>query len=458
MTISTYEQAKEYLESHIRMDVFTRYDADKHLINPLERMNYFLSLLGNPHTKYKSVQVTGTSGKGSTAYVISHILATAGYKTGFTLSPHLQSPHERMQINNQPISDEAFIDLLNDIIPSIEKMTKESIGKPSYFEILLAMALLYFAKEKVEIVIAEVGLEGKYDGTNTLSPLVVVLTNISLDHTAILGGTVEKIAQEAVEAIKKQDVSPVVVSGFLQPSVEAIVMRRCEQMGASYSAYQKNFSSQIQSVTNDKTVFSFSSQEKSFTDIELSLKGRYQVDNTSLAIETIVKLTELGFPVDESTIKQSLKQAFFPGRFELFAYEGKTIILDGAHNEAKMTAFLEALEEYYPDSKKNFVLGFKKDKDVLKMLELIVPHVDSLFVTEFQKTTDQSKNFAMSTEEIEGVLHSLPHTFGNMKTISDSAQAVKQAVQEADSNTMIVVTGSLYLIGEVRDFLTVKTQ
>lgn len=180
--------------------------------DPLERTRALLDLLGNPQNKFPSVLIGGTAGKGSTAYLISHILTTAGYKTGLTISPHLQKINERIQINNQQISDEKFVKLLNFVIPAIEDMKGISVGlanpdlapqgAPSYFEILIAMAFLYFAQNKVDIAVVEVGMGGEFDATNTLYPLVAVLTNVSLDHTNVLGGTVQKIARTKVGIIK----------------------------------------------------------------------------------------------------------------------------------------------------------------------------------------------------------------------------------------------------------------
>lgn len=451
MHIRSLEEAQKYLEDHIRMDVFTRYDADKHLKTPLERIEYFLHLLGDPHKKYPSIQVTGTSGKGSTAYFISHILAEAGYTSGFTLSPHLQKPNERLQINNEEASDQEFIEVLNDVIPAIEKMTKEPIGKPSYFEILMAMAFVYFAKKEVDIVVAEVGLEGKYDGTNILDPLVVVLTNISLDHTAILGDTVEKIAVEAVSAIKKQEVPSLVITGKLQDSVREIVHKEALEAGSKIIEYGVGFSSAIEERTPSQTVFRFKDAQGEIRDIHLPMKGDYQVDNASLAIEAIRNLP--GFPVSVESVHKALGTSFFPGRFEEFQYQERTVVIDGAHNDAKMASFLHALEEYYPSQRKVFIVGFKRDKNIQGMLEHILPHADEMIVTHFQKTTDQSKDFSMPSEQVKSFISPSLLEKKKVQVAESSLEALNLAIA-SDSENVIVITGSLYLIGEIREFLT----
>jgi len=453
---TSLDQAQDYLEEHIRQDVFTRFDADKHLTDPLARMRYLLHLLGNPHQKYPSIQVTGTSGKGSTAYLISHILTTAGYKAGFSLSPHLQRLHERLQVSDKQASDIELLETLNQIVPAIKRMTREPIGKPSYFEILMAMAFVYFANKQVDIAVVEVGLEGSYDATNALDPLGIVLTNISLDHTAILGDTLEKIATEAVFAIKVQTVAPFVITGQLTESVKAIVQAKCSRVGAQRIAYHKDFYSQIEEKNLKRTMFRFRDSQQILSDMALSLRGDYQVDNASLAIATVLSLKTRGFLVSLPQIKKALATAFFPGRFEIVTYLGKTIILDGAHNDAKMQAFLKALMEYYPTKKKIFVVGFKKDKQIESMIKDIFTAADTLILTQFQKTTDQSKNYAKTPLEIKSYLSRSESEHVQLE--SDSAKALQQAIGQASTEDIIVITGSLYLVGEIRDLLSVPNQ
>ena len=202
MNITIYQQAVKYLESFIGK---VRYRIDPEFLkrhDPLERMRVLLSLLGSPQDKFSSVLVGGTSGKGSTTYLISHILVSSGYKTGLTISPHLQKINERLQINGKSISNEKFTEIVGSIVDTIELMKGMSVGAPSYFEILIAMAFLYFAQNQVDIAVVEVGMGGEYDATNTLYPLVAVLTNVSLDHTNVLGGTVQKIAKTKTGIIK----------------------------------------------------------------------------------------------------------------------------------------------------------------------------------------------------------------------------------------------------------------
>src|SRR3989338_6269163 len=221
MKIRSYEEAIRYLEGFIGKVIFKVDKATLKHYDPLERMRTLLSLLDNPQNRFQSVLVGGTSGKGSTSYLISHILTTAGYKTGLTLSPHLQKVNERLQINGEQISDTKFTDLVNFITQIITQMKKMSVGAPSYFEILIAMAFKYFADQKVDIAVVEVGMGGEFDATNTLYPLIAVLTNVGLDHTNILGNTVEKIARTKAGIIKKNQESRIMNKG--KNSVSSII-------------------------------------------------------------------------------------------------------------------------------------------------------------------------------------------------------------------------------------------
>jgi dihydrofolate synthase/folylpolyglutamate synthase len=300
--------------------------------------------------------VSGTSGKGSTSYLLSHILTTSGYSVGFTLSPHLQKINERIQIRNKPISDSEFIRAVNKVIPVIDQMAQEPIGKPSYFEIILATALQYFADKKIDILIAEVGLEGKYDGTNVLNPLLAVLTNISLDHTRILGDTVEKIAEEATSIIKGEGIS--VITGVTQESVIEIVKKKAKMCSAQLILIDSNTLSNIE-CTKSGSTFTLRNSKRKISKLFLRLVGSYQLLNCAIAVESILALEASHFNVSDNHIKQALRTAQFPGRFEIISpikNKYPEIILDGAHNTAKMKAFLDDLAYLYPKVRKVFHL------------------------------------------------------------------------------------------------------
>ncbi len=519
MRIVTYEQAVKYLEGFIGK---IRFEITPEFLkhhDPLERMRVLLSLLGNPQNKFLSVLIGGTSGKGSTAYLISHILTTAGYKTGLTISPHLQKINERLQINRQPISDGKFTKMVGSIVDTIELMKKMQIGAPSYFEIMIAMAFKYFAEAKVDIAVVEVGMGGEFDATNTLYPLVAVLTNVSLDHTNVLGGTVQKIARTKAGIIKKLKVDPstssggklrnnpqpstlnsqlIVVTGVRQPSVIKVVEDRCKEVGAKLYRLHKDFDFKIKKVSRVGSIMDLiftHDREVKLNNLWVRLIGKYQVENASLAIETVLQLRELGFVVSEDHIRKALKTAFFPGRFEILKChpefilpvgrqvsgsparrqvllqsnemlnqaapdqhdKEKTLVLDGAHNPTKMKAFLTTLKKLYPKERKIFVVGFKFDKDVKKMLKQIVQVADTLIVTEFQGKTDMSVSASTKAESIKYQVLSSKYK-GEIAVEKNSRKALDLALNIAVSeypniDSIIVATGSLYLVGEIRNML-----
>ncbi len=506
MKTNNYKQALEYLESFIGK---IYYKIDPQFLrhhDPLERMRIFLSLLGDPQEKFKSILVGGTSGKGSTAYLISHILKTAGYKVGLTISPHLQKVNERLQINGEQISDEKFTDIVSSMIQTIELMRKMPVGAPSYFEILIAMAFKYFVDRKVDIAVAEVGMGGEFDATNTLYPLVAVLTNVGLDHTDILGKTIEKIARTKAGIIKLHGVlskvippasapstgsvravgSPssfatplVVISGVKKSSVIKIIEDRCEKVGAKLFRLGKDFDESI------------------IENYKLSLLGDYQKENASLAVEAVLQLKKFGFShfaeasrdkkVLEKDIRKALSTAFFPGRFEVIKCHPElvsgsparrqvslrknemlkpvqhdkkaTIVLDGAHNPVKMKEFLKSLKKLFPKKKKIFIIGFKFDKDIKKMLREIVKVADEIIVTEFSAKTDVSLHASADAESIKYEVLSIKKDV-KVAVEKDSQKALEKALvmsnlamKQFNNRAIIVVTGSLYLVGEIRSYL-----
>lgn len=455
--ITTLKEAQKYLESFIRPTVFELVKENSHLKNPLDRMRVLLELLGNPQQRFKSVQVSGTSGKGSTSYLLANILTKAGYKTGFVTSPHLQRITERMQINMEEIPDHDLIELVGQLIPVNEQMKNLPVGEPSYFELLTALAFMHFAEQRVDISVVEVGLEGKYDATNVLDPLIVVLTNISKDHTDLLGETEEKIASEAYSIVRKNASGkpPIVITGITSKTLLDQLSLQANRAGAQLKILHRDFDFTIKKHTDTGVLFDFSTNDFLLQDIELMLRGDYQVANASLSLAAVTELEPMGFPVSINAIKQGLAKGFFPGRFEVRSYMNHTLILDGAHNQAKMAAFLEALNSYYPHYSKQFIVGFKQNKQVEPMIASLFSEKDAAYIfTVFHNSGDYARSSSMNLEALQ--LHvekcRIKHDYRFSTTAFD---ALREALTtKAD---LIVVTGSLYLVGEMRDILEKET-
>ncbi len=540
MKINNYEQAVRYLESFIGK---VRFRIDPQFLkhhDPLERMRTLLNLLDNPQDKFQSVLVGGTAGKGSTAYLISHILTTCGYKTGLTISPHLQRINERLQINEQQISDLHFSEMVKAMVPAIKLMGKMEVGAPSYFEIVVALAFVYFAKEKVDIAVVEVGMGGEFDATNTLYPLVSVLTNVYLDHTQILGNTVEEIARTKAGIIKKLKIKNKklrIVSGVKQLSVIKIIEERCEKVGAKLFRLGEDFDFEIKKETPRGSIFDLillHDRVTKLNDLRLSLLGDYQVENASLAIKTVLELEKAGFSVLEENIRQALQTAFFSGRFEIInlarqphvaddarpalsrnqtalrslserrpqterkssfsssasglSRSNSQLTLDGAHNPTKMKLFTKSLQHLFPKHKKIFIIAFKRDKDTKEMLKYIVQAADRIIVTEFEAKTDMAINASADALNIKSQISSLRRSAaealarkwqgfgwqanikydGKVMVEKDSGKALEKGLKiiqqparnaessdagGSNSSAILVVTGSLYLVGEIRNKL-----
>lgn len=463
--VRNYQEAREYLESFIHPSQYEKIINGSNY-DPLDRVNHFLSLLGNPHKTFPSVVVSGTSGKGSTTYLIAHLLTQAGYHIGLATSPHLQKMNERICIGKNgilnQISDSDFCKLINEMIPIISELGKSPFGLPTYYEVLMAATFLFFSQRKIDLGVVEVGLEGKYDATNVLSPLIFVLTNISLDHTAILGGTIEEIADEATHRIlrlgeDKRNARPVIITGASQKSVLSLIHERANQVNAEVFDIQKDYHVTDIKETHTYTEFDYSDQESEYKDLRVALLGDYQADNAALAVKTILEIQKFGFTITKETMRNALLHAFFAGRFELRTSTRSgihvDILLDGAHNVAKMGAFLRSLKRLYPEKKKVFLISFKKDKDIDQLSEMIAKEANSIIVTQFSSSLDMGKNLGMPLDDLHRKM-STKIQGTRAIFVEDPNEAFTAAIDQAvGQNALLVVTGSLYLVGEVRGIL-----
>ncbi len=445
--MDSYLDIRAYLESFIP-PAHLRFPKER----GLARMKELLRLLDNPHLAYPTVHVAGTSGKGSTATLIAHLLTHAGYKTGLTISPHLQVINERIQVNGQMISVEKLSSMVGSIEPVIAKLTESELGKPTYFEILLALAFMHFAKEKVDIAVVEAGLGGSWDGTNVVAPLVGVLTNVGLDHTEILGPTVEDIAKDKAGIIKP---GMTVVSGVEQESVQNILIANCKLTNCELKLLGRDFQVDIHQVKDYGSTFDFKMGERAFSNLSLALVGKHQVTNAAVALAVVFTLSKQGFSVSDAQVRSALTTAKFPGRLEVIQIYPR-VLLDGAHNPDKIKVLLESLS-LFPTWRSRWigVVAFKKDKPVKEMLELLLPHMRLLIATEFSQVTDVGGGLTVPAKEIYAIACSIRSrkVKGRGKTfpIPNPQEGLKAAEEAAGSTGAIVVTGSLYLVGEIRE-------
>ncbi|MFA5770177.1 MAG: Mur ligase family protein [Patescibacteria group bacterium] len=445
MIIRTFNQAEEYLNGFISKGFKYIFQGEI----GLERVKDFLKLLGNPQEKLKIIHVAGTSGKGSTCYLISFLLKSHGFKVGLHQSPHLTDVRERFQINNQIISKKEFIFYLNKIIPIIDEACLVST-KLSYFEILVGLAFYIFAEKKVDYAVIETGLGGLYDATNTISrsDKLSVLTKIGLDHMNVLGKIIEKIAYQKAMIINKNSQA---ISIKQDPKAEKVIKEIAEEKKAKIMFVDVG-NAYMRSVRRGR----FYADPNIFE--RFNLIGDYQKENANLALAAVNYLSQRdGFEVDKEKVGVVFQTAYFPGRFDVKKIKNKTVIFDGAHNPQKMEAFISSLIKKYPDKKFNFLLAFKKGKDYKEMLKIIIScaivHkiIITSFLTENQDMINSSEDpivvgNAYMRSVRGGRFYADPIIIPNLKN------AWETILQEDEP---IVVTGSLYLVGEV--FRLIKT-
>lgn len=406
----------------------------------LRTTELLLHALGDPQTSYPSVQIAGTNGKGSTAVVLDSICRAAGIKTGLFTSPHLVSITERIRIDGREISQPAFAELTTAVRELAQYLVKagELAAPPTFFEQVTANALLAFKQARVDVAILETGLGGRLDSTTVARARTIAITPIALDHQEHLGETLAQIAAEKA-AIIGANVT-VVVAPQPQAALD-VILRRCEEVGVAPRL--NGCQSQILGATSDGRMrVTFQTAEDCYQEVQLGLRGRYQVTNVSLAIQLAESLRERGFHVPRAAIIQGLEQAQHPGRLEL--YEGQpAVLLDGAHNPAGACALRQYLDEFVPQPI-TLVFGAMRDKHLKEMADALFPRARRLILTQ----PDNSR--AASVEMLQRYAGNATEQI----TIEPSAKrAIRLAFNQTPADGFISVTGSLYLVGEIRQAL-----
>ena len=413
----------------------------------LDRIKLLLNILGNPEKGKRVIHVAGTKGKGSTCVFISRLLSYHGYKVGLFLSPHLQCFRERISINGNFISAKEFGRYIWEIKNIYEKEDKfKEIGEPTLFELLTAISLHYFHKNNVDFVVLETGLGGRLDATNVVAnPLTSVITPIGFDHMDILGDTIEKISFEKAGIIKRR--RPVILSEQEERALKVIIDKGRECNSKIYMA-GRDFSTRIIKMDRGGTIFTYKSNKNFFENLKIKLLGEYQVMNSSLAIKTLEVLEDFGLiEIKESKIRKALEDAFIPGRGEIINEGGRVYILDGAHNEISMREVRKFLQQYFSCGKINLIFGILKDKNIERVLEMIVPCAEKVIFTAPSGVRERRTppDYLLS-------LAKKMFPFKEMGVSKNVAQAFKMA-NEFFSLEPVVVTGSFYIVGEVRSIL-----
>ncbi|MBE3102699.1 MAG: bifunctional folylpolyglutamate synthase/dihydrofolate synthase [Bacilli bacterium] len=406
----------------------------------LSRITAILEVLGNPHKEFRSIHIAGSNGKGSTLNALKEILIAEGLEVGSFTSPHLEKVNERIMTNDVMITDDQYIQYMNNIYPILQD---GQVGEGSnFFEILTVIAFMYYNDMNVDIALIETGIGGKFDSTNVISPLLSILTSISLEHTQILGNTIEAIAGEKSGIIKP--FVPVISAVKDKQAVAVIENKAISEQAPIYQLY-KDFI--IENVTQEKNQQSFSYQLNGdlLTNLHLKMKGHHQVENASLAITAALLLNKYhGFTISEASIRRGLSTSIWAARFEEVL---PNVIIDGAHNPAGMEVVIQTIQQRYANKNIHVVFTALQDKDISSVLHLLDEIATTMTITEIHVRKAESGNTIF-----EATSHPQKQLILNWR------DALEIALAKADESSVVLVTGSLYFMSLVRPYLKQKVK
>lgn len=391
-----------------------------------------MAKLGNPQDHCRFIHVAGTNGKGSVAAMLSKILTLAGYPVGLYSSPHLINFHERFRLRDEDIADATVLSLINQVKAVV---TPEEL--PTFFEFVTAMAFLYYAQQQADPVILETGMGGRLDATNIMQPLLAIITNIALDHREYLGNSLAAIAAEKAGIIKA---GVPVITAVRQHTALVPIQAAVAALHSPLWLKDRDFRVRGQG----RGRFRYEGVHFSLSGLRTNLLGRHQFDNAAVALAAVEQLQQQGFEIPETVIRQGLQEVRWPGRLELVSTQPR-LILDGAHNPAAATTLAQALRHDLSYRRLILVLGIMADKDIPGILRRLLPLADVVIFS--RPRYDR----AATPEHLHSLATNLPAaTLVN----EDLAAAIQQAKSLAAADDLIVVTGSLFTIGEAREYLT----
>jgi dihydrofolate synthase/folylpolyglutamate synthase len=418
----------------------------------LDNITSLLRYLGNPHEKFRSVLIGGTNGKGSVAAFVESVLRASGLRTGLYTSPHLCRIEERVRVGGAMISETDFARLASVVKDAVAELQDPAQGRelrldrhPTYFEMVTAIAFQYFAEQKIEVGVLEVGLGGRLDATNVVDPLVAVITNVDYDHQNYLGTTLEQIAFEKSGIIKPrtyQGSDPLrVICGSGNTVVKAIVEDRCRTTGATLTHLPK--AEEFEATPDDLGRFrlKFDSVLGSRLDVQIPLPGEHQIQNFLTALRVLEALQGMGLFIDAASLTQGTESARWPGRLQIVARE-PLLILDGAHNPSGAECLKAYCERFLRGRRRLLIFGVLRDKSIIELGETLFPLAEEIILT-----APQSERAA----DPKAIAEMLPE-FGDRYSFAKCAdQALELAQKKAACDDVILVAGSLFLVGDIQN-------
>lgn len=430
--METYQQALTYIHTQPK----------KHRSADLTNMHRILTALGEPQRSFRGIHVTGTNGKGSVTQILSHLICERGLKVGTFMSPYIQRFNERIQIDLEPIPDDQLLywtNYVHDKIVAIQK--KEPDFELVEFELVTAIMFAYFQAAQIDIAVIEVGIGGAHDKTNVFTPLLSVITTVGLDHMQLIGPTLTDIAIEKSGIIKPN--RPVVV-GTMTTQVAEILQAKAKTMGSPIYRLGHEFKVDRVALTSDyKQTFDFSNEQQQLKAIEIHSIARFEVDNTAIAIQAFQVFCDLmKFKVSKTELKTELAQIHLMGRLEIIN-KAPFIILDGAHNPQAMTRLFDSIQQGFPNTEVHVIAAFMKDKAIAELVKILHQNRrNKLYFT----TLDMPR--AAKEVDIQPMMASSDTYF------EDWQAAFYQAYHNISQDEVILICGSIYLVSEVRNYLT----
>lgn len=395
----------------------------------LENIHTLLHSVDNPQNQYGIIHVAGTNGKGSVCTFLRAILMAAGYRVGTYTSPHLHQFNERITVDNCPIDDDELASLVDELRSGNPDVSA------TFFEFTTALALLHFSRSEVDVVVLEVGMGGRLDATNVVTPLVSVITSVSIDHGGYLGDSIEQIAAEKGGIIKAG--VPVVISSQ-QEAVQSVLLRQADDAGALAFLYGRDFHCE-----NGSDEMKVVSTDQVWTELRPQMLGRHQGENLATALMTLQCLLLHGYEVTQAQIRTAVAQATWPGRLEWWPDTHPPVLLDGAHNEAGATSLATYLQQH-DYTKIRWVAGFKVDKDVAAILRCML----SLTLRVYAVEPPVEQPFPC-----EQIVDIVVASGGVGQSYADGVSALQQAQRDCRAGEIVVVAGSLFLVAACREYL-----
>lgn len=429
-----YQDALDFLYSFIdygseRSD---RYSPD---VFELDRIKRFLKRLNNPHQQYPAVHIAGTKGKGSVAALIASTLQRAGYNTGLYTSPHLIEFTERIRINGEEITR-------SEVVAGVDRLRPLVLEEPDIttYELMTALAFQYFADQAIDIGVFEVGLGGRLDSTNVVNPIVSIITSLSYDHMHLLGDTLAEIAAEKAGIIKH---GVPVVSAPQELSAERVLQRIAAEREApiEFVGRDWDFELKSQSLVKQRVRLWPTAANSTAQSVELDvgLLGEHQLENAAVAFAALQRVQGNGFPIPDKAYQQGFKKVQWPGRFQILS-QNPTLVVDSAHNGYSAARLRQALQEIFPGSRVHLVFGASEDKDIEAMLRNLGPAVGRASMTQAVHPR---------AADPEGLVQTATRFIDQVDSVVPVEQAVARALQQANEEEVVLVTGSLFTVGEV---------